>query len=224
MLNIYETGTERRSKSASLLGSVAVHVALVLALYQVRTVVPRLNHYAITQLYLPAAGPPPRQAPALPPPLVAPPVATHLVAPPPSALLARLPLHQPRADLAAPPELTVIRSALPPVRQPVLSSPTPVAPAPPPPVFASARPAALATPPTVSLRTGDFGAIPTAVAPVVAARLELPTGAFGSVPADTPHSSPRNTAVGPSGFGSPGVVATNPHRGPAVTASNSFGG
>ena len=226
MLNIYETSVVRRSKSVSLLVSVAVHVALVLVLYQVRTVGPRLVNYAVTQLYLPAAAAPPANSPPVPPPIVAHPPPGRLIAPPSAAVLAVLPPSQPRPELAAPPELAVAHPAPLPVRQPVLPSLAPAAPSPPPPVFASALPATASAPPAATPRTGAFGAMPS-TAPVASSKLQLSTGSFGTVPAehpDTLHPATSNTATGASGFGSAAVASSTPRREPSVGPSNRFGG
>ena len=199
--------------------SVAIHLVVLLLIYQVRSVEPRLPRYAATPLYVPAAesvppaAPRPRKTAVLP-----------VVAPPPPAVLAELPAFKPIPipDRPAPPERPVTRTAPVSARQPVLPFPAPAPAAPPSPVFASALPATPSTGHATTARTGSFAGVPVTEAPAPA-KLQVIGGTFGTVPADTPRRGDAPGAMLPAGFGAAGVTAADTRRGTSAGASNGFG-
>ena len=240
MLEDYAKQPATRSRATSLAGSVAIHVAVLIVVFQVHySVEARLNRYTATTLYVPPVESAPPPKPIVRQPKLLPPVLNPL----PPALSAKLPAPNLVPDLPAPPELPVTRKVPLPVARPVL--PGPAVPAPASPVFASALPATPITPHSAAPRTGSFGSVPAATAPATA-KLQIVGDTFSTVPADTPRQgSPTGpvlpagfgaaavTAANPSrgpyvgsstGFGSAGVTAPNAHRGPAVASSNGFGG
>src|SRR5258708_35929290 len=155
VLNRYQTGPAPRSRSTSLAGSVAIHVGILLIVFQVRSPLESpTTRYTATQLYVPAAVSVPaaavrvKKTPALP-----------LIAPHPAALSAKLPAPKPTPDLPAPPELSVTRTAPVPARQPVLHAPATV-PAPPSAVFAAALPAAPSVAHAAASRPGSLASVP----------------------------------------------------------------
>src|SRR5260370_32614811 len=219
VLNSYQTGPAPRSRSTSLAGSVAIHVGILLIVFQVR---PPLEsptpRYTATQLYVPAAVSVPaaaarvKKTPALP-----------LTAPRPAALSAKLPAPKPTPDLPAPPELSVTRTAPAPSRRPVLPAPATI-PAPPSPVFAAALPAAPSVAHAAASRPGSFASVPVTTAPPPAAKLQVSGGTFDTVPADSPRRGSQPGAMLPAGFGAAGVASANPHHATSTAASNGFGG
>ena len=223
MLEDYATQPAPRSRVTSLAGSVVIHLAVLIVVFQFRSSIEaHLNRYNATTLYVPpvesapAAVPKMRQTsvlPIAPPPVLRPP-----------ALFAKLPPPKPALELPAPPELLVTRNAPLPAPHPLLPAPAPAPPVPASPVFASALPATPSTPHSVVPRTGSFGSVPAAAAPATA-KLQIVGDTFSTVPADTPrHGSPTG-AVLPAGFGAAGVTAPSPHRGvPTVASSKGFGG
>jgi TonB family protein len=206
VLNIYETEPAPRS-SASLAGSAAIHLVVLLIVLQVRAPLEsRLPRYTATQLYVPAVesvavAPKFRKAPA--PPLIAPRTSHPVVT---------LRTPTPAPDLPAPPELSVIRAAPLPAVRPLPPSPVPPPPAPPPPVFASTLPAVPTAAHATAPRTGVFAAVPvTAASP--AAKPQIAGGTFGTVPAGGPRHNSPTAATLPAGFG--GVAAAPASQEPA---------
>src|SRR5260370_2914816 len=120
VLNSYQTGPAPRSRSTSLAGSVAIHVGILLIVFQVRSPLESPTpRYTATQLYVPAAVSVPaaavrvKKTPALP-----------LIAPHPAALSAKLPAPKPTPELPAPPELSGTPTAPGPALRPVLPAPS----------------------------------------------------------------------------------------------------
>ena len=218
MLKFEEIASAPRPRLVSLLGSAAVHICVLLVLYQVGTVVPHLLHHSSTRLYQPSLNPPPAKAgpvkPSAPPPS---PVISQL----PVGLLVTLPTSPRIADLPAPPELPVARSTALTALVPTPSSPVSAVPAPPPPAFATASAAIASTAPLAAQQTGVFGSVPTAFA-VFPAKQQVPTGTFGPVPIETAHHSVPKGFDAQSGFGSSGVVASNARRELPAGGSSGF--
>lgn len=226
MLEDYATQPAPGSRSISLAGSVAIHVALLVVVFQLRSSVEaHMARYTATTLYTPAVESVPvaarkvRPAPVLH--HVLPPVLPAVLPAIPPAFVAKLKALKPVPDLPAPPELPVTRKTPLPSARPVMPAPT--LPTPAAPVFASVLPVTPSMPRSVAPRTGAFGSVPVTTAPATA-KLQVVGDTFRTVPAETPRSGPAAGGVLPSGFGTAGVTAANPHRGPSVTPSNGFGG
>lgn len=201
-------------------GSVAIHIALLIVLFQFRaTIETRLNRYTATTLYAPAVEP---VTPAVPKvkSLVLP--ARRPLAWSPSTLVAKLPSPAPVPDLPAPPELATAHKPPVPVAQPPLPVPAGAPPAAASPAFASALPATPAPPHSAAPRTGSFGAVPAAMAPTTG-KLQVVGDSFSTVPADTPRKGTATGSVASAGFDA-AVTAPNPHRTGSIAASKGFGG
>jgi protein TonB len=232
VLNIYETEPAPRSRSLSVAGSAAIHLAVLLIVIQVRAPLQsHLPRYTATQLYLPASAPPLAPAPLQRRPLSVPSVRAselRFVAPPPSALPLKPSAPTPVVDLPAPPELSMARTASTSPRMPSPRPPSPTPPLPPSPVFASAS---TAIPPSAHpvLRAESFASVPVTAAPVAVAKLQGATGTFGTVPAGTSPRPTQPAATRAAGFGETGVASTNLPGGTSRAASNAvanngFGG
>ncbi len=229
MFTDYGGGFAPRSKASSLAGSVAIHLAILLFVFQIRSPVePPSPRYAATQLYAPAAERIPAALPRAAKLQAFSPPALPLLSPPRSALLTNLPAPAPKQP--AFPELPVTRAAPVSTQQPVLPSTAPALPTPPSPVFASALPPTLPTAHATTPRTGAFAAVPLAAASA-AAKLQVPAGTFGTMPAATPHAGTSAGPRSPAGFGAAGVVAgvaagearSSPRGEASAGASNGFG-
>ena len=217
MFEDYATQSAPRSRGTSLAGSVAIHIGILIVVFQLRSSVEtRLNRYTATTLYVPTVESVPAAVPKVRHVLLLPTVPPPALSPP--ALMANLPSPAPALDLPAPPELLVTRKTPLPAARPPLPVPAPASP-----VFASALPATPSTPRSAAPRTGSFGSVPAATAPVTA-KLQIAGDTFSTVPADTPRQGSPTGAVLPAGFGAAGVTAPNPHRGPSIASSNGFGG
>ena len=211
VLEDYATQPAPRSRVTSLAGSVVIHLAVLIVVFQFRSSIEaHLNRYNATTLYVPpvesapAAVPKMRQTsvlPIAPPPVLRPP-----------ALFAKLPPPKPALELPAPPELLVTRNAPLPAPHPLLPAPAPAPPVPASPVFASAA-ACLPRQRRILWFHGRDRLAPfhAAAAPTTA-KLQIVGDTFSTVPADTPrHGSPTG-AVLPAGFGAAGVAAPSPRR------------
>ena len=202
-------------------GSVAIHIALLIVLFQFRaSIETRVNRYTATTLYVPAVEPVTPPVPGKAKSLVLrarPPLAWS-----PPEFVTKLPPSAPVLDLPTPPELATTRKPPLPVAQPPLPVPAAVPPAPGSPAFASALPAAPSPAHSAAPRTGSFGAVPVATAPVTG-KLQVVGDTFSTVPADTPRQGSPAGSVVSAGFDA-AVTAPNPHRTGSIAASKGFGG
>jgi len=217
VLNIYEMGLAPRSRSLSVAGSAAIHLAVLLIVLQVRSPLEsRQPRHTATQLYLPPSAPPPAAAPKLWRPLHVPPVVPttlSLVAPALSALPAKLPAPHPVADLPAPPELSITRAPSAAPRQPGILSPSTAPPAPPFPAFASALTAVAPSAHPVP-KAESFASMRVTAVPVIPAKLQGVTGTFGTVPAGTSLRATQPGVTHEAGFGA--TVPTSHSQDPAA--------
>jgi len=219
----YATQPAPRSRVTSLAGSLVIHLAVLIVVFQFRSSIEaQLNRYNATTLYVPPVESAPAVVPKVRQPSVLPTAPPPLLSPP--ALFATLPPPKPALDLPATPELLASRKLPLPAPRPLPPAMAPAPPVPASPVFVSALPATPSTPHSVAARTGSFGSVPAATAQATA-KPQIVGDTFSTVPAGTPrHGSPTG-AVLPAGFGAAGVNAPNPHRGvPTVASSKGFGG
>jgi protein TonB len=175
----YTPASASRTRSTSLVVSIAVHAAILVALFGLRHAVSPAPRVSATQLlYVPPSKPEAR-------PVKAP--APRMIAPPRLAVLPKLGApQQPQLTVSfpAPPELAVAQPVQLPDVQPVAIAAAPI--------------------PVKALPPSGFASVPLAAAPPATAKLPVTTGAFEAAQAGSRRSS---NAVVSAGFGEAATVA-----------------